>query len=51
MGLDPTSISTWNAIKETLLSKYQEYCKVRDLREDMFRMIQKEEDILEDYVE
>lgn len=38
MGLGPTSISTWNATKETFLSKYQDYCRTRNLREETFRM-------------
>jgi len=51
MGLGPASISTWNAMKEMFLSKYQDYCRTRNLREETFRMTQKEEEILEDYVE
>jgi hypothetical protein len=33
------------------LKKYQEYCKARNLREEIFKMTQKEEEILEDYLE
>lgn len=51
MGLSPTSISMWNAMKETFLSNYQDYCRTRDIGEEIFRMTQKEKEILEDYVE
>jgi len=51
MVLGPASISTWNAMKEMFLSKYQDYCRTKDLRENIFRMTQKEEESLEDYVE
>jgi len=33
------------------LKKYQEYSKARNLREEIFKMTQKEEEILEDYLE
>lgn len=42
-GLGPTYISTWNDMKKMLLSKYQDYCRTKDLREEIFRMMQKEE--------
>jgi len=51
MVLSSASIQTWNEMKETFLSKYQDYCRTRDLREEVFRMIQKEDESLEDYVE
>jgi len=51
MGLGSASISMWNDMKEVFLSKYQDYCRTRDLREEIFIMTQKEDEILEDYVE
>lgn len=45
------SIKTWSDMKETFLSKYQDYCKTRDLREELFMMTQKDYESLEDYVE
>jgi len=50
MGLGSTTIRTWSDIKETFLSKYKDYCKTRDFREEIIRMTQKEEEVLEDYV-
>jgi hypothetical protein len=35
----------------TFLIKYQDYCKARELREEIFKMKQKEEESLEDYLE
>lgn len=51
MGLGYASIQTWSDMKETFLSKYQDYFKTRDLIEEVFRMTQKEDESLEDYVE
>lgn len=42
MGLGSTSISMWNDMKETFLSKYEDYFRTKDLREDIFRKTQKE---------
>jgi len=38
-------------MKETFLSKYEYYYRTRDLREEVFKMMQKEDESLEDYVE
>lgn len=51
MGLSFATIWTGGDMKTTFLSKYQDYCQTKDLREEIFRMTQKEEEILEDYVE
>jgi len=51
MGLGSATLRTWSDMKEAFLSKYQDYCRTKDLREEIFRTTQKEEEILEDYVE
>ena len=38
-------------MKETFLSKNQDYCKTKDLREEVFRTTRKDDESLEDYVE
>jgi hypothetical protein len=43
MGLGGNSINTWDEMKQKFLKKYQDYCKVRDIREEIFKMSQKEE--------
>jgi hypothetical protein len=51
MGLGGKSIHTWDDMKKYFLKKYQDYCKMRDLHEEIFKMTQKEDKSLEDYVE
>ena len=51
MGLSAGSIWTWSEMKETFLSKYQDYCQTRDLKEEIFRITKKEDESLEDYME
>ena len=34
-----------------LLEKYQEYCNTKDKREELFNMVQRDEESLEDFVE
>ena len=38
-------------MKETFLSKYQDYCRTKDLKEEIFSVTQKEEESLEFYME
>jgi len=33
------------------LEKYQDYCKDKEIREEVFRMVHHEDESLEDYVE
>lgn len=51
MGLASNSIRIWDEMKKVFLKKYQDYCKTRDLKEEIFGMTQKEWDCLEDLVE
>ena len=51
MRLGAGTIQTWNDMREAFLFKYQDYCRTRDLKDDIFRIAQKEEEILEDYME
>jgi len=51
MGLGGNTIKNWDDIHKSFLTKYQDYCTVRDLREEMFKMAQKENESLEDYLE
>jgi len=41
MGLGERSIRTWKEMRRHFLRKYQDYCKVRQLKEEMFRMTQR----------
>ena len=42
---------TWEDMKTTFLWKYQEYCKPIDSRNDIFKIQQLKDEILEDYLE
>ena len=51
MGLGGNTISSWEKIKRVLLSKYQEYCKTRDIQDEIFTIVQNDDETLEDYLE
>ena len=38
-------------MKHAFLRKYQEYCRTKDKREELFNMVQKDDESLEDFVE
>jgi len=51
MGLDGGNITSWDEMQKTFLKKYQEYYRSQEMREEIFKMTQKEDENLEDYVE
>lgn len=51
MGLGGNSIPTSDDMKKTFLKKYKDYCKVWDIKEEIFKMSQADDEIMEDYVE
>ena len=51
MGLGVNTIIYWIDMKKILLKKYRPYCRIRDSKDDIFRMTQHEEENLEDYLE
>ena len=51
MRLGVGTIQTWNDMREAFLFKYQDYCRTMDLKEEIFKIAQKEEESLEDYME
>jgi hypothetical protein len=50
MGLGGGTINSWDGMKQAFLTKYQEYCRTRDLKYEIFQMIAKENESLEEYV-
>ena len=50
MGLGEYTIRTWEQMKNSFLKKYQDYCKSKDSRNDIFKMQQQEDERLEDYL-
>ena len=51
MGLGEYSIRTWENMKTTFLRKYQDYCKPRESRNNIFKIQQLEDESLEDYLD
>jgi hypothetical protein len=51
MALGESSIRTWNDMKTVFLQKYQDYCRPKDSKNDIFRVRQQEDESLEDYLE
>jgi hypothetical protein len=51
MSLGGENISTWVQMRQFFLNKYQDYCRTRELREELFKMSQKEDETLEYFVE
>jgi hypothetical protein len=51
MSLGGYVITTWDQMKQKFLNKYQYYCRTREKREELFKMMQKEDENLEDFVE
>lgn len=51
IGPDGNTITSWDEIKKTLLGKYQEYCRSRELKDDFFKILEKEEENLEEFID
>jgi hypothetical protein len=51
MSLGGENISTWVQMRQLFLNKYQDYCRTRERREELFKMSQKEDETLEYFVE
>lgn len=48
MGLGGNTITSWEQMKRVFMSKYQEYCKTRDIQDEIFTIVQNDNEILED---
>ena len=51
MSLGGHVITTWEQMKQNFLTKYQDYYWMREKMEELFKMVQNEEENLEDFVE
>ena len=51
MGLGGNTITSWDQMKRVFLSKYQEYRKTRDMQDEIFTIIQDDDETLEGYLE
>jgi hypothetical protein len=51
MGLGEYNIRSWEDMKATFFKKYQDYCRPKDSRNDIFKIQQHDEESLEDFLE
>jgi hypothetical protein len=51
MGLGEGTINSRDEMKKSFLTKYQDYCRDRDLKDEIFKMTVKVNETLEEYVE
>ena len=51
MGLVTQSIRTWNGMRKTFLDRYLDYCVPTNHKDEVFKMMQKEDENLEDFLE
>jgi hypothetical protein len=51
MGLGGGTINSWDVMKQAFLMKHQDYCRTRDLKDEIFQINPKENETLEEYVE
>jgi hypothetical protein len=51
MGLEESSIRSWEAMKDIFLKKYQDYCNTKESCNDIFKIQQLEDETLVDYME
>jgi len=51
MGLSRDSMTTWAQMKQAFNNKYQDYCRSKDIKEEIFRMTLGHDQSLEDYEE
>jgi len=50
MGLGGGVINNWDQMKESFLKKYQDYCRSRELKDEIFQMVARPNETLEEYV-
>eukprot|EP00253_Pinus_taeda_P015703 PITA_15703 len=51
MGLGGGVINNWDQMKERFLKKYQDYCRSKELKDEIFQMVARPNETLEEYVE
>ena len=51
MGLLPQSIRTWNDMKQKILDRYLDYCMPTNHKDEVFKMVQREDENLEELLE
>jgi len=51
MGMGEGVINDWEQMKGAFLKKYQDYCRSRELKDEIFQMVARPNETLEEYVE
>jgi len=51
MGLGGVTLNDWDQMKIAFLKKYQDYCISRELKDEIFQMVARPSETLEEYVE
>lgn len=51
MGLGGKYITTWDDMKTIFLEKYQDYYKSRDVKEEIFKLVENDDENMEEFVE
>lgn len=51
MGLRGRTINSWDDMKTSFLTRYWDFCKNRELKDEIFKMVAKDNETLEEYVE
>lgn len=51
MGFGGKTITSWENMKHTFLERYRDYYRSTNQGEEIFKMFQKEEEILEEFIE
>ena len=51
MGLGEYTIKSWDEMKKIFFNKYQDYCRSKDSKNDIFNMQQQDDESLEEYLE
>ena len=51
MGLGGGVINNWDQMKEYFLKYYQDYCRSIELKDEIFQMVARPNETLEEYVE
>jgi len=51
VGLGGGTINDWDQMKTTFLKKYLDYYRSRELKDEIFQMVARSSEMLEEYVE
>ena len=49
MSLGGETATTWDQMKQVFLAKYQDYYRTKETREELFKVMQKYDEILEEF--